>query len=64
MKEQSKKKAPPPKPTPPLPPTPSSEEIARRAYEIYLARGGAAGHEQEDWLQAEKELKERSLSQK
>jgi hypothetical protein len=35
---------------------PSREEIARRAYELYLARGGAEGSEQEDWLQAEREL--------
>ena len=35
---------------------PSREEIARRAYELYLARGGAEGSEREDWLQAEREL--------
>ena len=29
---------------------------ARRAYELYLARGGAHGHDVEDWLQAEREL--------
>lgn len=34
----------------------SNEEIARRAYEIHLARGGEPGHDLEDWLQAEKEL--------
>jgi hypothetical protein len=31
-------------------------EIARRAYEIFLARGGHDGHDLEDWLQAEAEL--------
>lgn len=31
-------------------------EIERRAYELYLARGGADGHAEEDWLQAEREL--------
>jgi len=36
---------------------PGEEEIRRRAYEIYLARGGAPGHEIEDWLQAESELR-------
>lgn len=36
---------------------PSHEEIARRAYEIYLARGGEHGRSEEDWLQAERELK-------
>jgi hypothetical protein len=35
---------------------PSREKIAQRAYELYLARGGADGSEQEDWLQAEREL--------
>jgi hypothetical protein len=41
--------------------SPSSEEIARRAYEIFLARGGEPGHETEDWLQAEKELRKRRV---
>ena len=35
----------------------TEEDIARRAYEIYLERGCLAGHELEDWAQAEKELK-------
>jgi hypothetical protein len=33
------------------------EAIARRAYERYLQRGRIPGHEQEDWLEAERELK-------
>lgn len=33
------------------------EAIARRAYERYEERGRAPGHEQEDWLEAERELK-------
>jgi hypothetical protein len=41
--------------------SPSSEEIARRAYEIFLARGREPGHEAEDWLQAEKELRGRRV---
>jgi hypothetical protein len=32
------------------------QEIRIRAYEIYLQRGGQAGNELEDWLQAEREL--------
>jgi hypothetical protein len=36
---------------------PTEEEIRQRAYEIYLARGGAPGHEVEDWFQAERELR-------
>lgn len=35
---------------------PTQDEIARRAYEIYLERGGAPGHELEDWTRAEREL--------
>jgi hypothetical protein len=32
------------------------DRIARRAHEIYLARGGAHGKALEDWLQAEREI--------
>jgi len=32
------------------------DEIRRRAYELYLARGAQPGRELEDWLQAEHEL--------
>jgi len=35
---------------------PTRFDIERRAYEIYLLRGGADGHAIDDWLQAEKEL--------
>jgi hypothetical protein len=34
----------------------TSEEIALRAYQIYLERGAAPGNELEDWIQAEREL--------
>jgi hypothetical protein len=43
-----------PRALPSVPPTP--EEIARRAYEIYMGRGGEAGDAAQDWLQAEREL--------
>jgi hypothetical protein len=33
------------------------EQIARRAYEIFLARGGEHGHHEQDWAQAERELR-------
>ena len=36
----------------------SREEIAQRAYELFLQRGSEPGHEHEDWLQAEKNLRE------
>ena len=46
-------------PTPPAQaPTANDRDIARRAYELYLARGCDAGHDVEDWLQAERELQE------
>lgn len=32
------------------------EQIERRAYEIYLQRGGSHGTDMEDWLVAEREL--------
>ena len=36
-------------------PAPTHEEIARRAYEFYLARGSEHGHAEEDWARAESE---------
>ncbi len=38
---------------------PTRAEISRRAYEIYVARGGTHGYDTEDWLQAERELRGR-----
>lgn len=35
------------------------EEIAQRAYEIFLSRGADHGRDFEDWLQAEREVSER-----
>ncbi len=32
------------------------EEIRRRAYELYEARGWEDGHDLDDWLQAEAEV--------
>jgi hypothetical protein len=36
---------------------PSHEDIAARAYELYLARGSVDGYSEEDWLLAEAELR-------
>jgi len=36
--------------------SPQNEAIAKRAYELYLQRGSVAGHELDDWLEAEAEL--------
>jgi hypothetical protein len=38
---------------------PTQEQIRQRAHEIFLARGGGPGNALEDWLIAEKELKEK-----
>jgi DUF2934 family protein len=35
---------------------PTTEEVALRAYEIYLERCGAPGNALEDWTRAEREL--------
>ena len=34
----------------------SRADIARKAYELYCARGGQNGSEVDDWLRAEQEL--------
>jgi len=39
------------------PATLTHEQIASRAYEIFLARGGQHGHAEQDWAQAERELR-------
>jgi len=36
---------------------PSHDEIAMRAYEIYLARGAASGSDLDNWLEAERQLR-------
>lgn len=35
----------------------SDRDVARRAYDLYLARGCEPGHDLEDWLQAERGLR-------
>jgi hypothetical protein len=37
---------------------PVDEEIAQRAYELYLARGGGHGSDLEDWLEARRQLED------
>ena len=38
---------------------PTREETELRAYQIYIERGGADGHDVYDWLKAERELSEK-----
>jgi hypothetical protein len=33
-----------------------SDQVSRRAYDLYLARGGEHGRDLDDWTQAEREL--------
>ena len=37
---------------------PTVQEITRRAYQVYLERGGQDGSDVKDWLTAERELSE------
>lgn len=37
--------------------TVTERDVARRAYELYLARGGEHGYDVDDWLRAEHELR-------
>lgn len=39
------------------------DECAQRAYALYLARGGQDGRDLEDWLTAEREIRERRTLQ-
>ncbi|MFI5107278.1 MAG: DUF2934 domain-containing protein [Terriglobales bacterium] len=43
-------------------PTILEEQICRRAYELYEARGREHGHDREDWLQAEAEILDRETA--
>ncbi len=38
----------------------TEHDVARRAYDLYLTRGGEPGHDVDDWLQAERELRSSS----
>jgi Protein of unknown function (DUF2934) len=40
----------------------TKDDVARRAYELFLARGGAEGHDVEDWLEAERQLEAESMA--
>ena len=39
----------------------TKDDVARRAYELFLARGRAEGHDVEDWLEAERQLEAESM---
>jgi hypothetical protein len=37
-------------------PRPTYEDVARRAYELFIERGGEHGRDWDDWLSAERQL--------
>ncbi len=37
--------------------SPSHQAIAKRAYELYLRRGAQPGHAEDDWFEAERQLR-------
>ena len=39
---------------------PSEDQIRRRAYELYVQRGGTHGRHMDDWFRAESELRGRA----
>jgi hypothetical protein len=39
---------------------PANEEIAARAYELFLLRGSSHGSDLQDWFQAEQELAQKN----
>ena len=45
------------------PPANLEEQIRIRAYQLYEERGYTPGHQEEDWLVAEREIRTRSNSQ-
>ena len=43
-------------------PSGTNTDVARRAYDLYLARGREHGHDVDDWMQAERELRASSAT--
>jgi hypothetical protein len=41
-----------------------TDSVARRAFELFLARGGVHGYDLEDWFTAERQLNSRSAPKK
>jgi Protein of unknown function (DUF2934) len=40
----------------------TKDDVAQRAYELFPARGRVEGHDVEDWLEAERQLKAESIA--
>ena len=41
---------------------PTEEQVRRRAYELFLRRGGFWGSPEQDWFQAEAEIRDHHVS--
>jgi hypothetical protein len=54
---EKKPSTPPPKADEPTVLIPIEQQIQKRAYELYKQRGRTDGHELDDWLQSEGEIK-------
>ena len=64
MRPQIRPMVGPPEDLNPRPDTPDldTDEIRLRAYQIFLKRGGAGGNPEDDWLEAERQLRRESSS--
>lgn len=51
-----------PRPRPVATATLTHEDIARRAYQIYIEKGCPQGQSEENWLQAKQDIKSRGLA--
>jgi Protein of unknown function (DUF2934) len=40
----------------------TKDDVAQRAYELFLARGRVDGHDVQDWLEAERQLVAESMA--
>jgi DUF2934 family protein len=40
----------------------TKDDVAQRAYELFLARGRVEGHDVEDWLKAERQLEAENMA--
>ena len=40
--------------------SPTRDQIAKKAYEIWLSKGCEHGHDQEHWIEAERQLRQKA----
>ena len=56
LKSSTPEMQPPTSPVKPAVPLPNGHDIAARAYELFMERGGQHGNDWEDWFNAEQQL--------